>query len=695
MTLRYAVANGNWSAPATWDGGTLPGAGDDVYANNKAVTIDQNVAVLSLRSTAASGITAGGFFNVIANRTINANIYAGGGNTVTVSSPNVTLTTAGTLNGGTLQYNNAVTLGSSDCVLNHTGDVYGGTYNNPSTATIGIGGIRCTVNLVGNIYADYYSGIYSSQLSTTVNVTGDVYSGGAGKAGSGINLGGNGAVVLVNGGLNPGVAVQNTQHPYALNVSGVGGGGSVTVNGVCGPDAVAYGGNGTCTVNPANPSSCGPGFSMSGSGTFTVTGNMSAQGLNNCVAMSGSGVMNVIGNLTAGAAGHGAIQSGAGTLNITGNVIGNSQNTQGYCGLYHFGAGISNVYGDATAGNGGGSGGTGVNPHGAYLAGTNGQVNVYGTAYAINTQGSTYGAYVNGTNTPMFVQIAKANDYPNAAATAACQGAVCGTASGSTLTIDAAEFGSGGVVPISGRVFIRDAGTNFVKMRQSNLGAVTVIGEVANDYPAPAHVRSGISFDFGAKVGTLAVPPAGSVALGVPVDAGVGTAVLNGATAAQVWAYATRSLTDKDGFALTASYDAAKTASQFDADADTVAHVTLVDVVTDLTHAPDVPTPAEIATQVRAELATELARVDQAVSAPKTLTGAYDAAKASASSTELAAAVTFILSHVPEGLTASEVWAYATRSLTQDVGLSPELTARLENCATVQTTGDQIAAMGV
>lgn len=50
------------------------------------------------------------------------------------------------------------------------------------------------------------------------------------------------------------------------------------------------------------------------------------------------------------------------------------------------------------------------------------------------------------------------------------------------------------------------------------------------DMPAPANVRSGTSYNLGTQTGTCAVPPAASVAFGVPVDATTGTAVLSGGT---------------------------------------------------------------------------------------------------------------------------------------------------------------------
>ena len=55
-------------------------------------------------------------------------------------------------------------------------------------------------------------------------------------------------------------------------------------------------------------------------------------------------------------------------------------------------------------------------------------------------------------------------------------------------------------------------------------------------------------------------------------------------------------------------------ASTFNPSTDAVANVTLCATTTTLTNAPSVPTPSEIASQVRTELAAELARVDQNIS---------------------------------------------------------------------------------
>ena len=87
MAERYAVATGNWSAVGTWDGGaTLPTTGDDVHANTYTVTIDQDVTVGTLRTTAGATAAAGGSFIVSGSRTITADTYAGSTTCLTMNA---------------------------------------------------------------------------------------------------------------------------------------------------------------------------------------------------------------------------------------------------------------------------------------------------------------------------------------------------------------------------------------------------------------------------------------------------------------------------------------------------------------------------------------------------------------------------------------------------------------------------------
>ena len=57
MGLRIAIANGNWSNPATWNGGVIPIAGDIVASNNFTVTVDQDINVDSLTNAASNAIS--------------------------------------------------------------------------------------------------------------------------------------------------------------------------------------------------------------------------------------------------------------------------------------------------------------------------------------------------------------------------------------------------------------------------------------------------------------------------------------------------------------------------------------------------------------------------------------------------------------------------------------------------------------
>ena len=125
--------------------------------------------------------------------------------------------------------------------------------------------------------------------------------------------------------------------------------------------------------------------------------------------------------------------------------------------------------------------------------------------------------------------------------------------------------------------------------------------------PIAANVRSGIVYGGGNLTGSCAVPAAGSVSLGVPVDATTGTAVL---TPEAVWGHASRTITGGTVDTLT-NAPASVTPS------DIWSHATRTitgGTVTTLTNAPTVPSASAIASQVRTELGTELGRIDAAIS---------------------------------------------------------------------------------
>ncbi len=172
MANVYAVKTGNWSDTTVWNTGALPTSADDVYSNNFTVTIDQNVTVLSIRNTSASGISAGGGFILNGGFTLNATLRAGSVNLLTYTS-NLTSNINGNVNGGTA--NNAIFFNSASGTLNITGDII----NNGAGITVSISNTG-NINIVGNIYnttANYGNCIGIGGVAN-ITITGNIYTSG-------------------------------------------------------------------------------------------------------------------------------------------------------------------------------------------------------------------------------------------------------------------------------------------------------------------------------------------------------------------------------------------------------------------------------------------------------------------------------------------------------------------------------------
>jgi hypothetical protein len=198
MANRWAVANGNWSNTATWNGGTLPTSADDVFPNNFTVTVDQNITVNALRSTAATGIVANGNFNfntagvtanittaIVAGTATIITVSAASG-TVTINAPSVTVQSL--LTGGAITINQ-----TGNCDLNFTcTKLLGVVTNGDGTHVMQKAGTG-TLNFIG----DAQGGANASAANNgnglnitngTVNFTGSAY-GGASGAVLGLNFG--------------------------------------------------------------------------------------------------------------------------------------------------------------------------------------------------------------------------------------------------------------------------------------------------------------------------------------------------------------------------------------------------------------------------------------------------------------------------------------------------------------------------
>ena len=295
MAIRYAVANGNWSDTATWDGGTLPTASDDVFANNFTVTIDGTFTVLTIRNTANTtpAITAGGFFT-----------FANGGNLTCTSlnsiltqsttpvllfdlpSPNTATFTGtinsfnGLLNGQCIRYANSGT-------LNLIGDYATVNSNINSTRVILVNGTGI-LNIIGNISSGVTGAPAGASNNTilcntaaTINITGNIQGSGA-TNGSHQTIVSNLATINVTGNI-----VGGTNTPF-----------------------------GSCAISI-------------GSGTLNVIGTLTS-GLAAAVFSGGGPIVDITGLITSGVATPTILGSTSTFVIVRGNVI----NTDTYNAIF-------------------------------------------------------------------------------------------------------------------------------------------------------------------------------------------------------------------------------------------------------------------------------------------------------------------------------------------------------------------------
>jgi len=217
MANRYAVATGNWSNTATWNGGTLPQAGDVVRPNNFTVTIDQDITVSSLRNDASSPAVAGGSFVITATttRTLTCGFESIGSAGLLLrlqSTGIVNLIGAVTNTGNNTGSASAAISIEANSTVNHTGNATGGS--NIAGYAVPCPAIRiisiCTFNGVGTY-------------------TGGSGNDGAGAANAAIEVTSAAGIVVINitGNLNagsamltPAVVIRNNNNS-SLNVTGI------------------------------------------------------------------------------------------------------------------------------------------------------------------------------------------------------------------------------------------------------------------------------------------------------------------------------------------------------------------------------------------------------------------------------------------------------------------------------------------
>lgn len=171
MAIRHAVASGNWNATTTWNGGTLPTIGDDVYANGFSVTINQsiNVAKISTEVCPTTSIGAG-IFQSISNISLICNIV--GGNSLCLNCNNNNGLNL-TIIGNVIAINaSAITLIGNAYITQLTGNIYGGL----AVGAVGIGTSNSTQinNIIGNVISRT-GPAYVSTTSNNDTIVGNIF----------------------------------------------------------------------------------------------------------------------------------------------------------------------------------------------------------------------------------------------------------------------------------------------------------------------------------------------------------------------------------------------------------------------------------------------------------------------------------------------------------------------------------------
>jgi hypothetical protein len=310
-----SAQSGDFSDPATWVGGVVPGVGDvAVAATGHVIVIDVDVTVDQVTTTGGTFTFADGVTLTATNAT--AGVLGGatgiGAVTMSLDAPDSATIIGNVRAGGIASSWGVEFTGTGSLTIN--GQVTGGTFAGADAT--GANGVQLT----------------GAGTLTVDNGAGTAVSGGTGASARGIRCTAAATITIagnITGGSgNSTFGLQNTA-AATITVTGniTGGSGSSVAIGLqnTGASTITITGN----ITGGSGSSGSNGLQNTGSATITVTGNItggpsgtSAFGLNN----SGSATITVTGNITAGSGSgaQGLQNTAASTITVTGNITGNN-----------------------------------------------------------------------------------------------------------------------------------------------------------------------------------------------------------------------------------------------------------------------------------------------------------------------------------------------------------------------------------
>jgi hypothetical protein len=420
------------------------------------------------------------------------------------------------------------------------------------------------------------------------------------------------------------------------------------------------GGAGQVRNDTTGGATAGGSFTLSNG--VTLTANVFSSASVACLIFNGvsPNSATLVGNITNPSNGvTSATNSSTGTLNITGNVTGGTGGSSH--GATNASTGTITITGNVT-------GGGGLLSHGATNA--SGTLNVIGNCTGGNSTGT--GAFQNSTGILSIIGTVTASQTAAGVAGANVQQTTLLT--GPFIT--ELNRGTAPVYCAAWRWNSSLSNSTYLEVATSNFGTKRNLYTADNitGMPAASNVKTGVTYGpVGELTGTFDFVQSPSAA----------------DIQAAVWSATTRTITGG-----------------------------LVDTATTLTNAPTVPTPSQIASQVRTELSTELSRLDVATSTRSTLTTGdlpsvpSAASVASAVRTELtelsnldasvssrlaSAAYTAPTSAPTAAAVATAVWGAATKEITggtvTTLTNSPTVPSAASIRAEIDSNSTQLAAI--
>jgi hypothetical protein len=504
MAVIKAQASGNWSAVGTWSGGVVPSLNDTVYANGFTVALDQSIDLTGSIVDTSGSFIPGQIYMVVSLGTTNfaltANCIAPGTNAGTpVAIPSVVGQIFQAVNAGTATTGTARRMGA---LLNYV--------NTPLTIATG-GGFTLAANW--NITGAYIQA--GSANCLTVSAAASSTLAGCRATGSAFNLStraiafSSSGILTLNGivaiggrvvGTTPANGAHAIESTSAVGTIDITNASTLTGGNQTHTYGLSNASTGTITITSSTVTGGGGGSSFglsnASTGTVTITSSTITGGFSgnnpNGINNASSGTITITSSTVTGGSGgslpYGINNASSGTITITSSTVTGGSGTSSY-GLSNASTGTITVTSSTL------TGGSGTNAYGLSNA-SSGTIVSTGDITATNS--------------------ASALSSDSTAASVKVSGSLIGSANG--------------ISAIYASKYLIDPTPTTAKFRQGKNGSTTYSDFFTADnsfgQAAITDVRFGTVYASGALTGVAYIPSAGSVALGVPVDATTGTATL-------------------------------------------------------------------------------------------------------------------------------------------------------------------------